>query len=79
MDTHATRKIRLVAIGCVLALGAGIAAVTLFNVPAKSVLFLGMVLICPLSHLLMGHGAHGSAGGHHAGPPEAPEKVEARG
>lgn len=37
---------------CVIGVGAA-AAVWLFNVPGKSVLFTLMLLLCPLSHIIM--------------------------
>ncbi|HXF59988.1 MAG TPA: hypothetical protein VNK95_00140 [Caldilineaceae bacterium] len=39
-----------------------LAAVFLFRVPVGNLLIFLLVLACPLSHLLLGHGAHGSAG-----------------
>lgn len=38
---------------CCLIPLAGIAAIALFRVPASSVLYFGLVLLCPLMHVLM--------------------------
>jgi uncharacterized membrane protein len=38
---------------CCLIPVAGILLVTIFKVPLNNVLFYGMILICPLSHILM--------------------------
>ena len=38
---------------CCLIPLAGIAAIGLFRVPASSVLYFGLVLLCPLMHVLM--------------------------
>lgn len=59
---------------------AAIVAVTVFQVPLSSMLLFGLVLLCPLSHLLMmrGHG-HGSDHAHHGvDAPDAPPAGTAR-
>lgn len=45
---------------CLLTAGA-LAAIFLFDVPASKLLLWVFVLACPLSHLLLGHGGHGSS------------------
>lgn len=48
---------------CVLVVAA-LAAVFVWEVPVSRLLLWALVLACPLSHLLMGHGGHGGHDAH---------------
>lgn len=70
------RKRDLTVLVCLGVAGAAVIAVTLFKVPIRTIFLYGMIALCPLMHLFMGHGAHGhGAHGQDAGgaPQPAPE------
>lgn len=67
----------LMVLCCVVGIGA-ILAVTAFRVPVNNVLLVGLLLLCPLSHILMmgmmgkehNHGSEGMPDhSHHGQPP----------
>ncbi len=62
------KKHALIMAACCLIPLAGFALVALFDIPLNTIFYFGMILICPLGHLLMmkymGHD-HGSQHGGH--------------
>jgi Na+/glutamate symporter len=60
--------------GWIVAAGLAVLALVAFGVPLVSLLYVGILLLCPL--LMVGmHGGHGQAHGHEAHP-EEPDRVE---
>lgn len=45
---------------CLIGLLIALAAIYIFNVPVNNILFFALVLACPLMHVFMGHGSHGT-------------------
>lgn len=48
-----TKKHALIMVACCLIPMAAFALISIFKVPVSSLLTIGLVLLCPLSHLLM--------------------------
>ena len=68
-----TKKHYLIMLACCLIPLAAFAAIFLFKIPANSVVFFGILLLCPVLHLVMmrnmGHPAERGASSDHAGHP----------
>lgn len=60
-----SKKHMLLMLACCLIPLSALALISVFNIPANSVLPLGMILLCPLLHLVMMRGMMGGHG-HHA-------------
>ena len=63
---HMTKKHLLLMLACCLIPLAGLVAIWASRIPANNVLYFGLILLCPLLHLLMMRGMlghnHGDAG-----------------
>ena len=47
------KKMMVLTLACYMVPVIGLAAIFLFHVPVSSVLWIGLVLLCPLTHILM--------------------------
>jgi len=74
------RKHALLMVLCCLIPLVGFAAISIFRIPANTVIYTGLVLLCPVMHLLMmkgmmGHN-HDDASAHAHHQVEAPKAKE---
>jgi hypothetical protein len=59
------RKHALLMVLCCLTPLAGFAAISIFRIPANTVIYTGLVLLCPAMHLLMMRHGHDGERAHH--------------
>ena len=59
------KKHMLVMLACCLVPLAALAAITVFNIPANTVIYFGLLLLCPLMHFAMMRNMSHDHGGRH--------------
>lgn len=70
---HNHKKHMLLMLACCLIPIAGLVAISVFRIPASNVLYFGMILLCPLLHLVM---MRGMMGGHNHGESNAKKTID---
>ncbi len=78
MDSRLTKRINmhlLIMVLCCVIPAAILTAIFILGIPASSVLFYGLILLCPLVHLLMMRGM--MSGGGHSHSHELPTRATA--
>lgn len=73
------KKHMLLMLACCLVPLAALAAITVFNVPANTVIYFGLLLLCPLMHFAMMRGmGHQHADHDTSGPTAKAQPLAAR-
>lgn len=71
-----SKKYMLIMLLCCLIPLIGLGAVLIFHIPVSTTLYVGLVLLCPLSHLLMMKFMLQDKGSDHHPSPAKPEWAE---
>jgi hypothetical protein len=72
------KNLKLFMLLCCLIPLVGLGAILLFNIPVSSVLWVGLILLCPLSHLVMMKFMLHDGGSNQHDSPARPEQIEIR-
>ena len=70
------RKHVLLMVLCCLIPLVGVAAISIFRIPANTVVYTGLALLCPVMHLLMMNHGQGDSHAHVHHQVEAPKELK---